>query len=701
MPWQTVRLIPGVRVEQTPTLLQASLVSSQLIRWRGGLPEKLGGWTQFLAEVIAGIGRQLWAWADFRNNDYLAVGTTQALTVFSGNWSQDITPQFNQSDAAPNFSTQSGSPLVTIVDAVSQASIYDGAQIANHVAIGGLVLYGHYQIVAVSSATTYMIDAGANATSTVNNTGTLATFTTANNSSFITVTLPNHGLTVGQSQWVMKLPVTVGGVTLVPGFYDILAVGSSSTFTIAAAQTASSTATVTDNSGNVQLTYWVAPVPPVFAAAGWGQGAGGWGGGSWGTATPPPPVTGTKVAPDDWSLANFGEDLVSNPAGGPLFDWDVDSGLRGSRIIKEAPITSAGFFIAMPQQMVVAYGCSPLANNGTSIQDSLIQDPMMVRWCDAGDDEVWVASASNQAGSFRLGRGSKIVAGIQAPQQAMLWTDIGLWLMTYVGYPDVWGFFEIAQQCGLIGKNAVAVVGGKVIWMGYDGFWMYISGGTVQRLPCDVWDIVFPAANHINLTYADRIRAAGNTSYDEVTFYFPSLTSPNGENDTYVRVNVLTGEWDYGSLAVTEWIDNNIFGPPLSGMLTSDGQSCLIMQHETSADANGQPLVYSYQTGFFMLMEGEDKPFVDFFLPDMKWSRFGQSPGTSAQVAITLYGQDDPDNPNSPPTTYGPYYVTNATGAIEVRVRQRYLSLAIEGSDLGSFSRLGGCKFRVAPDGRN
>jgi len=701
MPFATVRIVPGVKIEQTPTLLQASLVASNCIRWRGGLPEKLGGWVQFLTGAVAGICRHLWPWADFRFNNYLAVATTETLSVYWGENVQDITPQYNQSNAVPNFTTTAGSSLVLVTDSISKATIYDGVVIANHVAVGGLIIYGEYSVVSAPSSSTYVIDAGANATASVTSGGVLATFTVINAQNFISVSLANHGLSAGNA-FPLAMPVvfSTAGITLQAGFYDVLSVTDANTFTIAAAQQATTGQTVTDNGGDVQITYWVAPVPPPAAAGGWGLG-GGWGDGGWGTALPAPANSGTKVTVNDWTIYNFSEDLISNPVNGPLFDWDVDSGLRGSRIVPNGPTACAGFFIAMPQQQIVAYGCSSLINNGSTFKDSLVQDPMQIRWCDNGDFTTWVASATNQAGSFRLPRGSRIIYGMQAPQQALLWTDLGLWLMQYVGYPDVWGFFEIAQQCGPIGKNAIAVVGPSVFWMGLDSFWMYAAGGAAQRINCDVWDIAFPASARINMDFLENVRAAGNTSYNEVAWHFPSAASVSGENDTYVKLNVLTGEWDYGSLTVTEWVDNNVFGSPLSAQIDLSGSSALIMQNETSRDANGQPLAYSYKTGFFALAEGEEKVFVDYMLPDFTWRLQGQPQTTSAQVALTLYSQDDPDNPTSPPAAYGPYYVTNATGGIEPRARGRYFSIQVAGSDLGSFTRLGGIRFRFSPDGRN
>jgi hypothetical protein len=88
-------------------------------------------------------------------------------------------------------------------------------------------------------------------------------------------------------------------------------------------------------------------------------------------------------------------------------------------------------------------------------------------------------------------------------------------------------------------------------------------------------------------------------------------------------------------------------------------------------------------------------------LPDFRWRRWQQPQNVSAQVQITLYTAEEPDDPEDQWVAYGPFIVTNATGGIEPRARGRYFFAEIQGNDTGSFARLGGLKFRFAPDGRN
>ena len=733
MPFLSVKLVPGVHVEQTPLLLQAGVVQSNNIRWRDGLPEKLGGWQKFYYMAsdgvtritpppVSGPVRELWPWADFNGDRLLAIGGDGGLAVITKNL--DITPMFNVTNAAPTFTTVAGSSLVHVlnVDPNVTSNLAGSIVVDNYVSVGGIVLYGAYPIKTIVSVSEVIIDAKALATTTVGapGNGVVSTFTTNVGSALVVVSLPAHGFSIGQV--VSFLPTTLTGSSTAPvadlvvsGSYDIKSLGDAlgtdpaDKFTIALPNAATNAVTIGENGGNARLTTWVVQSPSA-PGAGWGQGS--WGEGGWGgvgiVVAPPSgtPVTaaGLGMPGLDWCLVNFGEDLIAQPEGFGFFVWDVDGGLGMARPITDAPLAAKGFFLAMPQQQLVAYG----ASTGTSPE----QDPMLVRWSDNADYHSWVATVANQAGSFRLARGSKIVGGMQTPMQAMLWTDVGLWLMQYIGYPDVWGFNEVAQECGLIAKKAAAVCGGQTFWMSRDKFWTF-TGGQVTPLPCEVWDAVY---QNLNTNLLDRIRCGANTGFDEVWWFYPSkATQQPGalqENDSYVKFNRVTGEWDYGTpidvfgggalggLMVSDWIDNNVFGHPISAMSRPDGVSSQLMWHEMGHDAGATAMDWWFRTGLFLLSEGEDFIFVDRCRPDFKWRRFQDAPSTTAQVQITLYTQDDPDNQQKPPAQFGPFLCTNASGPFDPRARGRYFSMKVEGNDAGSFARLGSVKFRFCPDGR-
>jgi hypothetical protein len=189
------------------------------------------------------------------------------------------------------------------------------------------VLSGIYPITLGLSSTSYTITAASNATATVNNAGAVPSFATTNASATVTVTLNNHGFSAGQTVTFL-VSTTVGGVTIFGNY--LVQTATTNTFTIAAAQIATSTTSGSENGGNVNITYFVA-IGPQATAGGWGTGT--WGGGGWGTGTSPPQPSGTPITATDWSLLNFGEVLIANPAGQPIFEWGPESGFLTADII--------------------------------------------------------------------------------------------------------------------------------------------------------------------------------------------------------------------------------------------------------------------------------------------------------------------------------------------------------------------------------
>lgn len=739
MAFMTVRLNPpGVKVVQTKTLIPASIAESQNIRWREGLPEKLGGWMRVFPPSMdyPGVCRELWTWADLNFTQHMALAGDFGVCVHSNvndTWSiATIAPLFNQTTPAINFTATAGSNLVAIVDPGSNANIYESITLLSPVSLGGSVIWpGSYPIVSVQSPDEYTIQIPYAAT--INDSpGTVPYFTASQGTSDVNVLLTNHGLLVGQ-----YLPIAVptvvppaGPITL-SGFYQVLAVIDANNITIGEPYIAptSGSAYYGNLGGAPTIYHWVVmgQQPP---GGGWGLGPyGGFIDGSgnvtsWGQGAPSPIPTGSPVTPEngDWVMDNWGSEIIINPQGSSLFHWNPTTGISTAQQIWGAPDKLTGFFIAMPQQQIVAYGASVKG----------VQDPMQVAWCDNANYNVWTAAVTNQAGTYRLTRGSQIVGGLQGPQQAMLWTDVGVWLMQYIGYPDVWGFGEIARGCGLISKKAAGVLGNQVFWMGYAGFWAY-ANGAVQPIQCDVWDVVMKNLVMPSGSFAsdsrqqlfDHIRCATNTEYNEVAWHFPSMASPDGENDMFVKLNVLEGTWDYGTTTpngrVTEWTDKAILfnnpnpavpaaAGPFSSMISqnvSGTRVSTIMLHEHNNDADTLPLGYSLRTGFFSLTEGEDFAFIDYCIPDAKFKRFGRPASATAQVQATFYVQDFPENDDDGAISVGPalaagtFTLNSGSTALDLRCRGRYFSFEISGNDMGSFFRLGGFRFRFAPDGRN
>lgn len=734
---------------------QTQLIRWQADRTGAALPQKLGGWSKFAADQMPSTIKALHAWADANADKHLAVGMTGGLSTITDGAVNSRTPSFYEYSTTVDFSTTAGDAEVDIEDQGSNIGETSSVFIMTPVSVGGLVLFGLYSVKA-QSADSYSIDA-ANvigdplpATTTVANGGVVPVFDTTAGVPSVTVTLPDHGFTPG-ANFAVLVPVVLSGATVKVGNYTVQTVPSSSTFTILIDTTPTTTDTEQMNGGLVKFRYYIGREEQQSTG---GYGTGGYGRGGYGagittgsgrvfdttaasgvgnvgtlsfaenfaipvgssitvegvtptafngnwivtasTAGSPStvsflsggPISGPQTVPGtitvthfaftpvlDWTLDNWGSDLISCPQNGAIYGWSPIDGGDDSLIIPNAPTNNEGALVALPQRQIVAWG--------STFND--IQDPLLVRWCDINDFSDWVANATNQAGSFRLSGGSKIVAGIQANGQIVLWTDLSIWSMQYVSLPLVYSFNELSRGCGLIGRKAAVSAGGGLYWMSQSQFFRY-GGGGVEGVLCPVWDVIF---QDIDMDYVDNIRAAANSRFSEVQWFYPTVGS-NGVPTKYVKYNWACDAWDYGTLTRTAWIDQSVFGPPIGA-----DDNRYIVQHEISNDADGEPLVSNFITGYFTLADGDQLTYIDQVWPDMRWAMFGEE-GTGT-LDITFHCLE---YTGKPPRSYGPYKVTRDTTYITPRFRTRFLAIEIGSTDIGSWWRLGLIRYRLAADGK-
>jgi hypothetical protein len=695
---QTIRLVGGADEIATPTLNEGGISVTNLVRFwyeprYGSLIGKLGGWSRFFAQPTTATVRALWAWQDLNFAKHLAYGTQNVgnttsaqLSVITGNSSVTITPTSTTDNVVPQGNTTSGNATVLITDATTaNITSSDSVFIETHLSVGGLVLYGMYPTTAnaTNAYTVQATDILGNpvlATSTTGNTS-VAQFTVANTTNVVTVNLPNHGYSPG-STYPCLVSTTVANVTIY-GQYFVQTVPDPGNFTIFAAENATGNATAGINGNMARYTYSFG-VDAIAPGSGFGSGA--FGSGGFGTGTGIKPSVGTAIPATDWTMDNWGEILLACPVNGTLFQpiyyWDPTAGAAQMNVISTAPTVNDGIFVAMPQRQIVAWGSTVTG----------IQDPLLINWCDVNNLTTWVDLPTNQAGSYRIPRGSRIVGGLQTPNQGLIWTDLDLWAMQYIGPPYVYGFNQIGSGCGLIGRKAACTYNGAAYWMGPSQFYQLtsassVSAGGVAAIPCPIWDVMFQELDQGNLT---KIRAAVNSRFNEVAWFYPTNGS-NGEVSNYLKLNTQLNVWDYGTIGRSAWIDQSPLGPPIG----ADPASLYIYQHETSPDADGQPLMASFQTGFYSLGDSFYKTFVDEISPDAKYGYYGNT--TNATLMMTVYVADYAEQT---PQTFGPYTLTQASTFINTRLRGKLISFGFASNDVGTWWRLGGVRYRYIPDGR-
>jgi hypothetical protein len=677
MPYAALALKPGIDVEKTRLLNSASWSLGDGVRFFQQMPQKAGGWTSLNITPLTGISRGLHAWADLNGTPYIASGSALLLQLYVGGLLYDITPLRATTNPSVKFTTISGSQIVTINDTANGALAGDYVNVFVPVSVGGISLYGNYLVQSVVDADHYTIAAPSAATASVTDGGAVPSFTTTLGSPDVVVTLANHGIIAG-SLWPIEVSTSVGGFTLL-GSYVVVSV-TTNTFIIQPGATASSGATVSENSGNARLQYPIhSGATSASLSAGGGFGVGGYGSGPYGVIS----MTQTLTRPRTWCLYHYGQDLIGNYNGSPLFVWDPTTGPSQRALVLNTtnfpgatnPPTKVNFSIVVNQeQMIVCFGCDDVAGN---------YDPNLIRWCSLSDFTDWFPTTTNQAGSFHVPSGSRLVGAIVAPNFIAFWTDVDMWIMSYIGGSQpqlVWSFNKIADGVDLIAPNAIGLLGSTIYWPSFNGFYAF-DGAAPMPITCPVWDKFWA---NLNKTQIDKVNIQCNSVFNEISWGFPSA-SGNGEVDQ--RITIALDEpsdsgraWTYDSSPIwarTSWINNNVYGTPIGADVNG-----FLDQHETSNDANGIALPSSIQSGWFAVQEGTLLTMMERLEGDLIVT------GGTQTIQITVYAQD---YPTGPIRTYGPFIWTPGSGPPYsiVRARGRFFSIKISSSGLGVFWRLG------------
>jgi hypothetical protein len=155
---------PGINKEMTDLMDKGGWVDANLVRFRKGLPEKIGGWEKTTTENYEGTGRALTAWVDLAATKYLGLGTTWKYYIKSGDLLDDVTPIRVQTSANEiSFAATNGSSTLVITDSAHGAVANDFVTYSGCVTLGGTitatVLNQEYQVDRVTSVNTYEITA--------------------------------------------------------------------------------------------------------------------------------------------------------------------------------------------------------------------------------------------------------------------------------------------------------------------------------------------------------------------------------------------------------------------------------------------------------------------------------------------------------------------------------------------------------------
>jgi len=374
---------------------------------------------------------------------------------------------------------------------------------------------------------------------------------------------------------------------------------------------------------------------------------------SYGTARPD---TGSVPA-TTWSLDTWGEYLVAcSSTDGKLYEWQLGFTTPTlAAVITNAP-TSCAALLVTNERIMFALGASG--------------NPRLVKWCDQENNTVWTAAANNQAGDFELATPGSLRCGKRVRGVNILFTDVDAHVASYIGLPFVYSFEKVGSGCGVISAQAVAAIDTSAMWMSQSGFWSY--DGFVKPMQCDVGDYIF---NNINYSQASKVYAVHNSTYGEVTWFYPSLSS--NENDSYVTYNYREGHWSIGMMTRTAGTDRGVFANPL--FVSTDGY---IYDHEVGY-AYDSVAPYA-QTGPIELGNGDNVMAVRSVIPDEQ---------TLGEVAISFTARM---YPTSAETSHGPFSSKQPTDA---RFSGRSVKMKVTGNVLDDW-RVGVMRLEATSAGK-
>jgi len=731
MPLTKIKFAPGIDKQDTSVGAEGRWVDSDNVRFRYGLPEKVGGWQSLLTDTIVGVARKQHAFVDTDGNRYVALGTDKFLLLYFEGQLFDITPL--QTAITGATFTFNGTTTVTLTTSADHGiAVGDIIRLSSTTLPGGTTGVTtatfndiNFQVLSVPTSTTLTIQAATAGSASSGGSVTITPYEVvgpAAQSYGYGFGIGNYGGTItgvvqteldgslnadtagtGGSGTAVTVDSTTGfdtAGTILVGSELITYTSKSSTQFLGITRGTNGTATAGTSNGQAHSTNSVVQNATNFTG--------------FGSAVQASTVT---LEPGLWSLSNFGEVLVATIANGKTFTWNAGAANpTGTR----ASTSTSGFATTNNPTATRVTLISPttrhLIHFGTevTIGTPTTQDDMLIRFSVDEDINNYTPEATNTAGTQRLQDGTKIMGALVAKENILVWTDNALYAMKFVGAPFTFGFEQVGTNCGLIGKNAAIEIDGVAYWMGNNGFFSF--DGTVNTLPCSVEDFIY---DDIDTTKGQQICAGINNLFTEVIWWYP--TSNATFNDRYVvynygedNSNLAMGNWYTGTNTNsirTTWIDSLVYPKPYATAYNSTATGTFpIIQGETGL---GQTVFFEHEIGTdqvnpdgsttaltsfvesfsFSLQKDQSEVFLAMrrFLPNFKV--------LTGNNQVTISVKDFPAD-NSTATNLSPFTITSSTTKVDTRARGRYANIKIENTGAGESWRFGTFQVDLQPDGR-
>lgn len=355
---------------------------------------------------------------------------------------------------------------------------------------------------------------------------------------------------------------------------------------------------------------------------------------------------------------------------GSVTDIKVEQ-MGAPEIVESVLVTATG--------QICAYGCEE--------ELETVQNPRCVRWCSVqtslllGFDD-WTSKATNSAGGYILRNSGRLLRAKEVGDIIGVWTDEGMFWQTFVGDPaNMWDFQRAGTNCGLIGPNAVDVVGSQAFWCGPDFvFYAVAFGGEPLALPAPI-DQTFKDAQVPS--QQEKIFCSSLSQFNEVWWWYPHEDDGN-ECSRYYAFSISEGRWFEGQLDRTCMVDSAPYEYPVA--VGADGKLYI---HERGVTAAGDAISWHAETSDIYLNESAQVVQIRGMRPDLH----DQSGAVTFTVKTKQYPQGDE-------TVHSPQTIVAGQDKADFRVSGAIVSYRWSSDLVGATGRLGKPVFDVIQRGR-
>jgi len=421
-----------------------------------------------------------------------------------------------------------------------------------------------------------------------------------------------------------------------------------------------------DGSNLADITPVTDPLPLGGVTGGVGNGFGGadFGEDEYGTSRI---FVSLTIAPATWTMDNWGSELVACANWeGSIYKWapgDVEATLIEAGTGTEVPQDNRAIVVTNERHLV-AIGA------GFYNVDHWEKNQRRVAWSDQENYAEWIPTITNGAGSLELQTPGLAICGVKFKDDILIWTDVDVHRMSYLGPPYFYGISRLADNAGIVSANAYVVTNRFTFWAARDSFMIY--DGTVKELSPEISEWF---RGKVNPQHIGKIIAGHNPRFNEVWVHLPGGDAD--ENSEYFIWNYEDNTYAIGAMSRTAWNEAAIFNFPMAcqPIGTLEAPQSKLMYHERGyfddgVSRNGSVWIESSP---IEIASGEKLAVVKRVIQDTVRGFVKKDPSFTLNVTFNtrLF-------PEGPITTFGPYGLDGDRDFTSVRFTARQISMRFD-----------------------